>query len=77
MKSWTTKNAVVTEIAFDHDLHAFGVTTLDGRELGVITPDSVDVMHVIIADLDAGACPIADHWEDGNGNTCSLSGWSA
>jgi len=32
-------------------------------------------MESIIADLDNGACPIADRWEDGNGNTCTLNGW--
>lgn len=75
MKSWTTKNVIVTEIPFDHDLHEFEVTTLAGDHLGVITPANIGDMEDMITELDTGACPVENFWEDGHGNTCSITGW--
>lgn len=75
MKTWETELVTVEEVAFDHDLHAFEVYNKDGELLGGIYPNDIDAMESIIADLDDGSCPIAEGWEDGNGNTCTLDGW--
>jgi hypothetical protein len=75
MKTWKTALVTIEEVNFDHDLHAFEVYNHGGAMIGTINPDSVEVMEVLIADLDNGACPVADSWEDGNGNTCSVNGW--
>jgi len=73
--SWTTPNVHITEVPFDYDLHAFRVETLDGHYLGDIIPPSIDAMHSIQTALNAGQCPITDHWEDGLGHPCTLTGW--
>lgn len=72
---WITKNVQVKIVEFDGDLLAFRVRSLEGDYLGDITPDSAEEMNAIIADLQSGGCPIADHWEDGNGNVCTMYGW--
>lgn len=75
MKTWETKLVTVQEVAFEHDLHAFDVYNKEGKLLGGIYPDDIDAMQSLIDDLNGGSCPIADHWEDGMGNTCNLDGW--
>lgn len=75
MKTWKTNLVTVEEVAFDHDLHTFEVYNHAGAKLGTITPASIEDMNDLIADLDDGACPVADNWEDGNGNTCNINGW--
>lgn len=75
MRTWTINSITIIEQAHDHDLHSFAVYH-GGDYLGTIYPDSVDDMRQCIAALDNGADPIADGWEDGNGNVCTLDGWA-
>lgn len=78
MRSWETALVIVTEKEFDHDLHVFEVYNKKGvvvKLLGTIYPDSIQTMQECIADLDDGKCPIAEGWEDGKGNACTLDGW--
>lgn len=75
MKTWKTNFAIIEEVDFDYDLHAFDVYNHSGNKLGTIHPASIEDMKSLIADLDNGDCPIADGWEDGNGNTCNTDGW--
>lgn len=75
MKTWHTDLVDVYEVPFDYDLHAFNVTTADGILIGTVYPDTIEDMQNLIDELDAGGCPIADRWEDGRGNICSLDGW--
>lgn len=75
MKTWKTNVVTINEVDFDHDLHAFEVYSPNEKLLGIINPDSVEDMHRIIGDLNKGACPVTDRWEDGNGNTCTIEGW--
>lgn len=68
--TWTTPlGATVTEIEHDDELHAFAVE-YGGYEV-VIVPYSIEEMCQSIRDLNAGTCPIADGWEDGNGRAVS------
>jgi hypothetical protein len=66
MKTWEREGYYVQEVKFDYDLHAFEVIK-DDEVIATITPDSIEAMHQIIADLDAGED--VNGWEDGNGNT--------
>ena len=66
MKTWTREGYTVEEREFDYDLHCFAVV-VEGKEDQIITPDSIEAMESIIADLDNGED--VDGWEDGNGNT--------
>lgn len=75
MNTWTTDLVTVNEIPFDNTLHAFEVLNLDGAFLGTINPATIEDMNQIISDLNNGDCPVADGWEDGNGNTCTIEGW--
>jgi hypothetical protein len=75
MGKWETELVTVKEVDFDHDLHAFEVYKKSGELLGTINPASIEDMQAIINDLNSGACPVVDAWEDGNGNTCTLEGW--
>ena len=64
---WTTPSGVtVTEIDHDYDLHAL-VVEYDGRTAEIV-PSGIDDMNNMIAELNAGECPLANGWEDGNGN---------
>lgn len=58
--------ATVTEIDHDYDLHAL-VVEYDGRTAEIV-PSGIDDMNNMIAELNAGECPLANGWEDGNGN---------
>lgn len=75
MKTWKTALVTVQEVDFDYDLHAFDVYNHAGAKLGTINPTTIEDMKSLIADLDNGACPVADGFEDGNGNTCNENGW--
>lgn len=75
MSTWKTTLVTVEEVAFDHDLHAFDVYNMHGAKLGTITPPTIEDMSDLIDDLNNGACPIINGWEDGNGNVCTLEGW--
>lgn len=66
-KMWDTSGGVrVEEIDHDHDLHAFrmskSVCVID------VVPDSIEQMNEMIEELNNGACPYEDGWEDGNCN---------
>lgn len=75
MKRWTTALVNVVEVPFDYEIHSFDVFTLDGKRLGGIYPSNIIDMKAMINALDNGQCPIADEWEDGEGNSCTLDGW--
>lgn len=75
MGSWITKSVKVEEVKHDGDLNRFVVSDLEGNFLGHITPSDTETMLLIRDELNIGHCPIADAWEDGNGNTCNLEGW--
>lgn len=75
MKTWKTDLVTVKETAFDHDLHIFNVYNNDDELLGTVLPDTIEDMNQCIADLNEGSCPVADEWEDGTGNTCTIEGW--
>jgi len=66
MKEWKRDGYTVEEREFDHSLHCFAVI-VEGKKEQVITPDSIESMNSIIADLDAGE--EVQGWEDGMGNT--------
>jgi hypothetical protein len=68
MKTWTTSLATIKEKEFNFDLHVFEVTNKKGKVLGVIYPMDLEDMESIINALNSGECPVADLWEDGNGN---------
>lgn len=68
MRVWKTEMAIVEEVGFDHDLHAFEVYSKNGEFLGLITPDNIDDMNYIVKCLNNGECPVKNHWEDGSGN---------
>jgi hypothetical protein len=72
---WTTKNVTVKAVSIDADLHEFVCYNHDGKLLGTITPGDLDDMNNCIKELNEGGCPIADRWEDGMGNTCTIEGW--
>lgn len=42
-----------------------------GKELGTIQGDVNEDWAKVLEGHD----PIEEHWEDGNGNTCTLAGW--
>lgn len=53
--------AIVEEVGFDHDLHAFEVYSKNGEFLGLITPDNIDDMNYIVKCLNNGECPVKNH----------------
>lgn len=65
---WEFKNYVVYK---ETDLLRF--ETLEGDILGYVMFD--DGGEELIKELNNGADPIAEGWEDGLGNTISLEGW--
>lgn len=75
MKKFETAAVNIEEVEFDHDLHIFKVTNKDGEMLGTIVPPDVEDMNLIIRELANGGCPVADKWEDGMGNSCTMNGW--
>lgn len=69
MRTWNRKGYEVVEVEFDGDLHEFEVIK-NGEVVATITPDTIEDMEQIIADLDNGED--VDGWEDGMGNTISI-----
>jgi hypothetical protein len=64
--TWTTpRGVVITEIDHDYDLHAF-VVEYNGKSIDII-PADIDDMNECIAELNAGADPVYDGWNDGLG----------
>lgn len=72
MKTWERDNYKVVEKPYDYSLHQFAVIQ-NGKEIAVITPDSLVSMESIIKDLKNGAD--VDGWEDGCGNTIRINTW--
>lgn len=71
-KQWHFKDYAVYEESCDRTLR---FEDLDGEILGyVVAGDNAD-HHANVEALDGGANPIDERWEDGGGNTVSLSGW--
>lgn len=66
MRKWERNGYTVEERDFDYDLHQFAVI-VEGKKEQLITPDSIESMNDIMADLDAGED--VQGWEDGCGNT--------
>lgn len=66
MRTWERKNYTVEERELDYDLHEFTVIQ-NGEIIGIIVPDTIEVMEQIIEDLDNGEDVTS--WEDGMGNT--------
>jgi hypothetical protein len=66
METWHRNGYKIVEKDFDYDLHEFDIIK-NGSIIATITPDSIDRMNSIVADLNSGEC--VDGWEDGKGNT--------
>ena len=75
MKTWKFKNVVVEEEEYNHDLHCFKVSDLQGNTLGYIYPEDCFMMESCMESLDCGEDPISGGWEDGCGNSCTMDGW--
>lgn len=77
VKTWLTGRVKVEHVERYNDtaLPVFNVSDMDGTPLGTITPIDAEQMFDIIDELDLGRCPIAEAWEDGQGNTCTMEGW--
>ena len=74
--TWVTPLVTVVLEKYNYHLGRFDVfRNSDKAYLGPIFPPDIDTEALLAADLDEGACPIADHWEDGDGNTCHIDGW--
>ena len=69
MRTWKRNGYEVVEIEFDGDLHEFEVIK-DNEVVATISPNSIENMKAIIADLDAGED--VNGWEDGKGNTITI-----
>lgn len=66
MRMWKFASYVIIE---ESDLLRF--EDYEGNILGYVTKNGFDELYA----LDNGADPIAEGWEDGNGNTLTLDGW--
>ena len=66
---WKRKDYLVKEVGLDFDLHLFQVIK-DNEVVATISPNSIENMKAIIADLDAGED--VNGWEDGKGNTITI-----
>lgn len=69
MRVWKREGYEVHEVEFDGDLHEFEVVK-GGEVIATITPDTIEDMEQIIADLNNGED--VDGWEDGMGNTINI-----
>lgn len=67
-KTWEFENYTVTE---EEDVLRF--ENEDGDVIGYVATH--DHHEELINDLDNGANPIEDGWEDGIGNTININGW--
>lgn len=73
---WVTPLVTVVPIEVDYDLHAYHIyRNGDGVFLGTVDPYDLDAQEELVAELNDGGCPVADDWEDGKGNTCTIGGW--
>jgi len=72
---WQRDCCKVIAIDWDRDFRAFEIYRLDGSYLGAITPD-VQNYQECRARLDAGQCPVCEHWDDGLGHLCTKAGWT-
>lgn len=66
MRKWEFKHYTIyeeTDVLRFEDVH--------GNILGYVTKNGTDEINA----LNNGADPIAEGWEDGNGNTLTLDGW--
>jgi hypothetical protein len=70
MNLWVTENA---KVVLQHGV--FTVYNLDDEKIGTIVPGDGEALNTMSDQLDDGECPIADAWEDGAGNTCTIEGW--
>lgn len=68
MNTWITEKAAVFEVSYDYDLHSLAVYDLTGEKIGEIYPNTIEEMNAMIDQLDNGACPVEEGWEDGLGN---------
>ena len=66
MRMWKFASYVIIE---ESDLLRF--EDYEGNILGYVTKNGFEELYA----LDNGADPIAERWEDGNGNTVTLDGW--
>lgn len=70
---WSTGKVNVYLEDFDCDLKQFGVFNKKGERLGTVNPGSIADMETSIKELNSGECPVADSWDNGNGENCG--GW--
>lgn len=66
MRKWEFKHYIIyeeTDVLRFEDAH--------GNILGYVIKNGTDEIEA----LNSGADPIAEGWEDGNGNTLTLDGW--
>lgn len=80
MKTWTRTTSdgieyTVQEVAYDYALHAFEIL-LNDAVVTTVYPCDEEAMNAAINDLDNGANPIDDSWEDGLGNSCASAFYS-
>lgn len=73
LRKWEFENCTVREQEFDYDLHEFVITDKAGVEVGTVTPGSLEEMAQAILELNNGINPVDACWEDGNGNTITVS----
>jgi uncharacterized protein YkuJ len=71
MRTWVRNGYKVVEVEFDYDLHQFEVVRDNGEIVATITPSDLDNQNEIIKALDAGED--VEGWEDGHGNTISIT----
>lgn len=71
MKTWQRKGYSVVEREFNYDLHEFDIV-VGNAVIATITPDNLEDMNDIVEQLDNGADPVAEAWEDGMGNIITL-----
>ena len=71
MRTWVRNGYKVVEVEFDYDLHQFEVISDNGEIIATITPPDLDNQNEIIKALDAGED--VEGWEDGHGNTISIT----
>lgn len=73
---WVTPLATIVPEEVDHQLCRFNVyLNGDAVYLGSVYPADLVDQEILVKDLNDGSCPLADHWEDGAGNTCGPNGW--
>lgn len=76
MKEWKHDcGLVIKEEPYLNNLHR--LTVYQSKKLiGSVYPINIDHMDWLKEELDRGACPVCDGWDDGRGNLCTLDGWN-